>query len=218
MRRSCRLPLLQILTFKLRKPRLRLRGRRSGPRFEDGTVALLAQDDAQFGMLTVREVLEFSARLRVPDGADAAAAAARRAARVDGVIAELGLASAPNTGENGVASGGESEDEKAACGGGGHIDGTAKAIPSRTAYHSCSVPPLAQCRLRTPDGSGPEPPPTPTPTPTPPESIEHAHCSEGTTTTGHEMQILERATMAMQENGFQAKTRCSIVDQGPVSD
>ena len=47
--------------------RLRLKGTRAGPRFEDGVVALLAQDDAQFGMLTVREVLTASAALQCAD-------------------------------------------------------------------------------------------------------------------------------------------------------
>ena len=66
--------------------RLRLRGRRSGPRFEDGTVALLTQDDAQFGMLTVREVLTASAALQCADEG-----AAARAARVERLLKSLGL-------------------------------------------------------------------------------------------------------------------------------
>jgi ABC-type multidrug transport system ATPase subunit len=45
------------------------------------------QDDLLFGELTVRETLAFSARMRLPERLGAAA----RTARVDAVVATLGL-------------------------------------------------------------------------------------------------------------------------------
>lgn len=51
------------------------------------------QDDQLYPLLSVRETLMFSARLRLPDSMSAA----EKAARVDTTIAELGLASCADT-------------------------------------------------------------------------------------------------------------------------
>ena len=65
----------------------RLRGAlaSSSPRLSEGTVALLAQDDSFFGLLTVRETLRLAAALQPAADADA------DAARVDSLLRTLGL-------------------------------------------------------------------------------------------------------------------------------
>ena len=57
----------------------------SSPRLSEGTVALLAQDDSFFGLLTVRETLQLAAALQPAADADADAAC------VDSLLRTLGL-------------------------------------------------------------------------------------------------------------------------------